>query len=223
MTGAVLFAGLLASTALCQISGTGSIQGTVADSTGAVVPGATVTVTEDATQVQHAVKTDGKGLYNFPNINIGTYTLTTTAPGFRGYKQSGIVLDVSSSISINVGLAVGSENQQVTVEATGVALQTEDATFKQTIDQRTLTELPLNGRQITSPITLAGASTPSTGLTQGNKGFFSSVSPQIAGGQGNQVQTPTSAVFARPPIPPKTSRPWTSRSFLSTPPELMAI
>jgi hypothetical protein len=68
-----------------------------------------------------------------------------------------------------------------------MALQTEDASFKQTIDQTTLTELPLNGRNITSLIQLSGASVPSSALTQGNKGFFSSVSPQIAGGQGNQT------------------------------------
>jgi hypothetical protein len=172
---------------LAQISGTGSIQGTVADPTGAVIPEVTVTVTEDATQVKHTAKTDQKGFYNFPNINIGTYTLTAAATGFEGYRQAKIVLDVGSSIGINVGMTVGRSDQQIEVQSAGVALQTEDATFKQTIDQRTLSELPLNGRQVTSLITLAGASVPSTALTQGNKGFFSSVSPQIAGGQGNQT------------------------------------
>jgi hypothetical protein len=183
---AMLVFGLFVAEAFGQISGTGSIQGTVADSSGAVVPHVKVTITEDATQVQHTVTTNGEGFYNFPNTSIGTYTLTVAAQGFQGYKQPGIVLDVASSIKINVSMVVGSEGQTVEVQAAGVTLQTEDATFKQTIDQRTITELPLNGRQITSLITLAGASTPSTGLTQGNKGFFSSVSPQIAGGQGNQ-------------------------------------
>ncbi len=176
----------LAGAASAQISGTGSIQGTVTDPSGAVLPNAEVTIVEDATQVKHAGKSDGKGFYNFPNINIGTYTLTAAATGFQGYKRPKIVLDVGSSIGINVTMTVGSSDQQVEVQAASIALQTEDATFKQTIDEKTLTELPLNGRQITSLITLAGASTPSTGLTQGNKGFFSSVSPQIAGGQGNQ-------------------------------------
>jgi hypothetical protein len=177
---------LLASVAGAQISGTASIQGTISDPTGAVIPSALVTVTEDATHVQHTAKTDDKGLYNFPNINIGTYTLTTVSAGFKGYKQSGIVLDVGSSIAVNVTMTIGVQDQEVEVRSAGVALQTEDAAYKQTIDQRTLTELPLNGRQITSLITLAGASVPSSALTQGNKGFFSSVSPQIAGGQGNQ-------------------------------------
>src|SRR6202012_936723 len=105
---------------------------------------------------------------------------------FQHYSQAGIVLEVGSSISINVTMPVGQAAQKVEVHANGIALQTEDASFKQTIDQTTLTELPLNGRQVTSLITLAGGSMPSSSLTQGNKGFFSSVSPQIAGGQGNQ-------------------------------------
>jgi hypothetical protein len=117
-------------------------------------------VTEDATQVKHTAKTDQKGFYNFPNINIGTYTLTAAATGFEGYRQAKIVLDVGSSIGINVGMTVGRSDQQIEVQSAGVALQTEDATFKQTIDQRTLSELPLNGRQVTSLITLAGASVP---------------------------------------------------------------
>lgn len=170
-----------------QIAGTGSIQGTVSDTTGAVIPNASVTIVENATQVKHTATSGRDGLYSFPNMNIGNYTLTVTAPGFKSYTQRGIVLEVGSSIGINVDMTVGQTNQQVEVQANGVALQTEDASYKQTIDERTLTELPLNGRQVTSLITLAGASVPSTSLTQGNKGFFSSVSPQIAGGQGNQT------------------------------------
>jgi hypothetical protein len=169
-----------------QISGTGSIQGTVADSTGATVTNAQVTLTNTATQVKRTINSGTNGLFSFPNIDIGTYDLTVTATGFKAYSQKGIILEVGSSLGINVGLTVGATTEQIEVQATGIALQTEDVSFKQTIDQKTLTELPLNGRQITSLIQLSGASVPSTALTQGNKGFFSSVSPQIAGGQGNQ-------------------------------------
>jgi hypothetical protein len=84
-------------------------------------------------------------------------------------------------------MPVGSENEQIEVQANGIALQTEDPSFKQTVDEKTLTELPLNGRQVTSLIGLSGASVPGNALTQGNKGFFSSVSPNVAGGQGNQT------------------------------------
>ncbi|HWG17190.1 MAG TPA: carboxypeptidase regulatory-like domain-containing protein [Acidobacteriaceae bacterium] len=169
-----------------QIAGTGSVQGTVTDTTGAAVGGANVTLTNDATQVQHTATTDKQGLYSFPNINVGTYTLMVADQGFKTYTQHNVVLEVGSSLGLNVPLTVGSTTEEVTVSASGLALQTEDASFKQTIDERTLTELPLNGRQVTSLITLAGASVPSSSLTQGNKGWWSSASPQIAGGQGNQ-------------------------------------
>lgn len=169
-----------------QLAGTASIQGTVSDSTGARLPNATVTLVNEATQVSHSFTTGRDGLFSFPNIDIGTYTLNVAAGGFKTYSQQHIILEVGSSIGENVSLTIGSATEQVQVEASGLALQTEDPSFKQTIDERTITELPLNGRQITSLITLAGASVPSSSLTEGNKGFFSSVSPQIAGGQGNQ-------------------------------------
>jgi hypothetical protein len=170
-----------------QIAGTASIQGTVLDPTGAVVPEAVVTVVENSTGVNRATKSGRDGLFSFPNITIGTYSLTVIAPGFQTYTQQNIVLEVGSSIGLNIKLPIGQATQKVEVEAEGIALQTEAASFKQTIDQKTLTELPLNGRQITSLIALAGATVPNNNLTQGNKGFFSSVSPQIAGGQGNQT------------------------------------
>lgn len=177
---------LLPAAAYAQISGTGSIQGSVSDVTGAIIPDAPVSITNTATQVTRTATTARTGLFSFPNIDIGTYTLTVTSQGFKTYTQQNIILEVGSNIGINVTLTVGETSQKVEVEASGVALQTEDASYKQTIDERTLTELPLNGRQVTSLITLAGASVPSSALTEGNKGFFSSVSPQIAGGQGNQ-------------------------------------
>ena len=65
-----------------QISGTASIQGTIADSTGAVIPDASVTITNEATQVKHSTTSGKNGLYSFPNIDIGTYTLTASAQGF---------------------------------------------------------------------------------------------------------------------------------------------
>lgn len=173
--------------AVAQIAGTGSIQGSVKDSTGAVIPGAAVTLTEQSTGTTRTVTSSSDGLYSFPNVNIGTYRLSVTSAGFQTYVQKDIVLEVGSSIGINVAMTVGSENEKVTVTADALALQTEDTSFKQTVDQRAVTELPLNGRQVTSLIQLSGASVSSTSLTQGNKGFFSSVSPNIAGGQGNQV------------------------------------
>jgi hypothetical protein len=169
-----------------QSSGTGSIQGAITDATGAIVQNATVTVTNVATQVKHSAITQGNGLYSFPNLEIGTYILDVVAPGFEHYSQSNIVLEVGSSIAINVGMTIGRTDQKIEVQATGLALQTEDASFKQTIDQQTVTEMPLNGRQMTALISLSGGSTPApaTDFT-GSKYSYQVISVSIAGGMGN--------------------------------------
>jgi hypothetical protein len=170
-----------------QTAGTGSIQGAVADQTGAVLQNATVTITNTATEVQHKTTSGADGLYSFPNVPIGVYTLDVSAPGFERYSQAGVDLEVGSSIAINVNMTVGTTDQRVVVHANGIALQTEDPSFKQTIDQKTLTELPLNGRQVTSLITLSGGSANANEGSdlQGSKTFYSSVVVSVGGGMGN--------------------------------------
>src|SRR6266702_3273924 len=170
----------------CQIAGTGSIQGSVADATGAIIQGATVTVTNFATQVKQVATTEGNGLFSFPNLAIGTYTLDVVAQGFQHYTRSNVVLEVGSSIAINVEMTVGRTDQKVEVQSSGLSLQTEDASFKQTIDQQTVTEMPLNGRQMTNLITLSGGSTAApAGDFTGSKFSYQTISVSIAGGGGN--------------------------------------
>ena len=175
-----------ATTGNAQFAGTGSIQGSIADSTGAVIQNATVTATNTATQVKHTAVTGGSGLYSFPNLDIGTYTIDVVAPGFEHYSQSNIVLEVGSSIAVNIAMTVGRTDQKIEVQASGLALQTEDASFKQTIDHQTVTEMPLNGRQMTALITLSGGSTaaPSGDFT-GSKYSYQTVAVSVAGGMGN--------------------------------------
>ena len=169
-----------------QLAGTGSIQGSVVDATGAIIQGASVTATNVATQVKRTSVTGGSGLYSFPNLDIGTYIIDVTAQGFEHYTQSNVVLEVGSSIAINVGMTVGRTDQKVEVQASGLALQTEDASFKQTIDERTVTEMPLNGRQMTALITLSGGSTAAPGGDfTGSKYSYQTISVSIAGGGGN--------------------------------------
>src|SRR3984885_7996828 len=169
-----------------QLAGTGSIQGSITDATGALIANATVTATNVATQVKRTSVTGTNGFYSFPSLDIGTYTVEVTAQGFEHYSQSNIVLEVGSSIAVNVGMTVGRTDQKVEVQASGLALQTEDATFKQTIDQRTVTEMPLNGRQMTGLITLSGGSTTApAGDFTGSKYSYQTVAVSIAGGMGN--------------------------------------
>jgi len=140
---------LFAANGNAQTAGTGNIQGVVADSSGAVIQGATVTAVNIATQTKHEAKTEGNGLFSFPNLAIGTYSVEVTAAGFERYRQSNIVLDVGSSIAINPVMKIGGASQTVEVQAAGLELQTEDSSLKQTVDENTLTEMPLNGREMT--------------------------------------------------------------------------
>ena len=178
---------LFATQASSQVAGTGTIQGTVTDSSGAVISNASVTLTEVATQTRRSAITSSSGLFIFPNIPITTYNLEVGAKGFETYVQTGIVLEVGSNIAINPILKVGAADIRVEVHAEGLALQTEDVAFKQTIDSQDVTEMPLNGRLLTSLLLLTGGSTTANCGDCGNNSKFpyQSNAYQIAGGGGN--------------------------------------
>ena len=178
---------LLAPKGIAQTAGTGNIQGVVADGTGAVIQNATVTATNIATQVKHEAKSGASGLFSFPNLAIGTYTLDVTAASFEHYRQSNIVLDVGSSIAVNPVMKVGRADLTVEVQAEGLALQTEDSSLKQTINENTVKEMPLNGRLMTQLITLTGGAVNANENNDesGSKTFYSSAVISIGGGQGN--------------------------------------
>ena len=98
-----------------QVGGSGNIQGTVTDATGAVIPNATVTLTSQTTQVSRTAKTDTAGDYVFPNLTPDTYSVTASLSGFQTFTSTGNVLEVGSSISINVKMTVGAQDQKVEV------------------------------------------------------------------------------------------------------------
>lgn len=179
---------VVSSSARAQLAGTGTIQGLVTDPTGSVIPNATVTLTEEATQVVETIKTDNSGAYIFPNIKIGTYTVTVAATGFQTFTKTHNVLEVGSNIAVNVKMPVGRAEQTVTVEAQGLALQTEDVKFKQTVDKAEVGELPLNspGRQITGLLAISGGTTTAPGGDfTGSKYTYQTISVSVAGGMGN--------------------------------------
>jgi hypothetical protein len=186
--GCILLFALSALSAGAQIAGTGNIQGTVTDPSGAVIPNAKVTLVNTATGVKHQSASSGGGVFSFPNLPIGTYNLSVSAPGFKTYNRSGIVLEVGSNIGVNVTMTLGAATQQVTVEANGIALQTQDTSFKQTINVQEINELPLNGRQMTDLVVLSGGATNAPGHdATGAKNFYSSKTISIAGGMGNST------------------------------------
>ena len=173
--------------AWAQAAGTASVQGTVTDATGATVPNAQVTIKQTATGVTRSANTDSQGLYSFPNIAVGPYSLTVAASGFQTFTQTG-VLEVGNNISIDPHLQVGAATEQISVEASGVALETETSTFKQVIDQARITEMPLNGRQATQLVLISGGAVSTSGINKdmvGSKNYASSTVIAVAGSQGN--------------------------------------
>ena len=101
-----------------------TINGTVTDSTGAVVPNAAVSLTNPATgQVRQAVS-NSAGAYRFPNVGVGTYTLSAAVSGFEKYSKTGIVVNVAQTLEEDIALAIGNQAQTVTVAADALQVQT---------------------------------------------------------------------------------------------------
>jgi hypothetical protein len=189
---AVVFLGLVTllfiAQANAQTTGSGSIQGTVTDSSGATIPNASVTLTEAATHVTLKTKTSSGGSYAFPNINVGTYSVTVGSTGFETFTSTGNVLEVGSSISIDAKMTVGSTDTKIEVHAEGLSLQTEDSSFKQTIDRNQMLQMPLNGRHMTDLIASAGGAQSATpGDSTGSKFPTQSTGISIAGAPGNAI------------------------------------
>ena len=136
---------------------TAEVSGKVTDESGAVLPGVTVTVTQIDTGFTRTVVTDGSGTYVMPNLPTGPYRLDASLRGFRTYVQTGIVLQVASSPVIDPVLAVGDLAESVTVEASVPLVDVRSAGISEVVEQDRIVELPLQGRQVTDLIVLAGA------------------------------------------------------------------
>jgi len=132
-----------AATALGQIAGSGSIQGTVTDSSGAVVPQAAVTAVNVATGVETARQTTAAGLYVLSPLQAGEYNVRVTAAGFQTMTEEHLMVDATATVGLNLQLKVGSASEQITVEAAAASLHTEDATLGGSIQNRVYDALPL--------------------------------------------------------------------------------
>ena len=172
--------------ALCAIAigqtGNATLTGTVQDDSGAVVPGAHVTVTNTATGVNKEAITTGAGLYVLLDLIPGTYTVEATASGLRSKLISDVKLDVDQQASIDFQLAVGSEKQQVTVTGASVPLlQTVDASVGTVVESQQVQDLPLNGRSFTQLLELS----PGAVASINSNNFAHPSDPSEAGHQRN--------------------------------------
>ncbi len=141
---AVLAASLLAApSASAQIGGSGSIQGTILDNSGGVVPGATVTAVNLATGVETARVTTGAGVYAVSPLPPGTYRVEIRLDGFQPYVREPVIVDALAVVGLNVTLQLSGISQEIIVSAGSPALRTADAGLGQTIRNEVYTALPL--------------------------------------------------------------------------------
>lgn len=123
----------------------GAITGTVVDSTGAVIPNATVTLINTDQGITLETRSNGTGGYTFSPVKQGNYTITVTAQGFSKTTQKNVHVDVAQTLQVNISLKLGAATETVEVNTAPPLLQTEEASVGQVIGAQEVNALPLNG------------------------------------------------------------------------------
>lgn len=140
-----------------------SLTGAVKDSTGGFVPGAVVTVRNTATGEVRSVVSGAEGVYRVSNLSRGTYEVTTELPGFRTVTQSGVLLTVGDTVRLDFTLEVGGIGETVTVESQARLINTEEGRISALVDEKRVSELPLNGRNVFQLMELQPGATSNPG------------------------------------------------------------
>jgi len=164
----VLLALVLGMACTANAQSTATLQGTVTDPAGAAVPNAKVVASNEATGVQSETVSDSAGAYLFPSLSIGVYKLEVSAAGFQKFVLTGLKLDVASTVTKNVSLTLGQSSQTVEVVADEPLVNTTNNEIGQVINDKTVQQIPLNGRHFTDLSLL----TPGT-VTPPANGFLS--------------------------------------------------
>lgn len=185
--GALLFflIGLLTVTRLgAQVANTATIQGTVTDASGAVLPDAQVQVTNTGTGLVRTTTADAQGRYSVLTLQVGTYDVQAVARGFQKVTHTGVVLTVGNIQTVDFSLPVGTAQQTVTVEGTATQVQTSDTAIANLVEPTQMTQLPLNGRNFSSLLLLE----PGIQSTQSGSSFYGTQSNYTIAGQRPQGQ-----------------------------------
>ena len=164
-------AGGIAARAHAQIVGA-TIGGTVRDSTGAALSGATVIVRQTDTGTTRTLVTGSDGRYSAPSVPVGPYSVSAAHDGFQPQEQTGIVLAIGQSVQLNFALGVSTVHEQVIVEAGDPVVNTTSQQTSGLIDERQVKDLPLNGRSYDELLTLNPATVNYTGERSGGIGHL---------------------------------------------------
>ena len=163
----------------------GTILGTVTDSSGAIVRGAKVSVTQVTTGLVRTETTNATGEYSFPQLPVGLYRVEAEMAGFKKTQKTGIDLRVEDTLRVDLALQIGQLTETVAVEATAPVVSTDTSTLGGVVDNKTVTELPLNGRDFNQLSLMVAGVNPGT-----TKGTATSASGSSAMSvNGNRAQS----------------------------------
>jgi hypothetical protein len=182
----ILIAAFLFGVAVYAQVTTGTISGTVSDNTGAVLPGAKLEILNEDTGAMRTVQTGAAGRYSAPSLGLGKYQVTSSLEGFQTQVHKGIELTVGREAVVNFDLAVGSISQKVEVTGEAPLVESTSSSLSSTVDDRTIRELPLNGRSydqlalLQPGIVALGGGTSKSGFDYGSGKRFS-----VAGSRGS--------------------------------------
>jgi hypothetical protein len=167
---------------------TGNLIGIVTDPSDSLVAGATVTIRNVHTNFTQAVTTGADGLYRFPALSLGTYEVSVQAPGFQRFVRSGIEIQVAESARADAQLGVGEVSATVQVSSNTLAVDTESSALRGVVDSKSISELPLNGRDVTRLVLLVpGTVDAPTGPYQQAFDIPGRSAIPAGGGRGNMV------------------------------------
>ncbi|MBI3426275.1 MAG: TonB-dependent receptor [Acidobacteria bacterium] len=184
MLGSVALLSVLAATGKAQTSG--EITGLITDSSGANVAGAAVTVTNKATGAARRITTNNEGLYTFPSLLPGQYDLKIEQQGFKTAVRDNLTLAVQQTLRLDVTMEVGQVGETLTITSNGALLNAENATVGTVIENKIVTELPLNGRQYLNLVALSpnvNVLAPAAGQAGARQGGERAQQAISAGGQ----------------------------------------
>jgi len=182
----LLVISLYLSPAWAQVT-SATILGTVADATGAVLPGVEVTATRTETGASRNSISDDEGRYRFSNLSLGNYEVVASLPGFQTSVRTGIELTLGRQAMVNFTLSIGEISERVTVTGEASLIETTSSSLGDLIDRQTVMELPLNGRDLTTLLSLGTGAANISSRQSGNasRGYSQKVS--IGGARPNDV------------------------------------
>ncbi len=181
-------------------TGTSRVRGAVTDTSNALVPGATVTATHEATGFTRTILSNASGQFAFDAMPLGKYTITVTLQGFKKISSSGNELQVGEPLTIDLTLEPGAVSEQVMVSETSAQVQTAEASIGQVLDTKPIENLPLNGR---NPLHLMALMPGVAGHASQATSSSGTVTFSVNGDRGRGVYTTLDGVDVSDPVIPR--------------------